>query len=106
MITAHFKDKTIRVTGAVIFKERFYLMTAQPEPESLAADNLRRWQESGQPHLWVESHNGQWNHADWLALLDDLKRSEFWPMDPNTVGRLLEQMKSCLISRGPRHGFP
>jgi hypothetical protein len=55
--------------------------------------NLQRWQQSGQPRHWVEAQGGQWNHHDWLALLDLLRRSEFWPMDPAEIGRVLEGIR-------------
>jgi hypothetical protein len=57
--------------------------------------NLQRWQESGQARLWVEMRGGQWNHHDWLALLDMLRRSEFWPVDPEQVGRVVETIRLC-----------
>jgi hypothetical protein len=57
--------------------------------------NLRRWQEAGEPQRWVESHQGRWEHSDWTALLDRLRRSFFyWPMDPDAVGRVLEEAKA------------
>lgn len=55
--------------------------------------NLRRWKESGEPRSWVESHQGQWEHSDWLALLEGLQRSEFWPMYPDAVNGVLEEVK-------------
>ena len=57
------------------------------------AENLRRWRESGQARSWVQARRGSWGHADWLALLDDLRRSPFWPMDPAAVGLVLEEEK-------------
>jgi hypothetical protein len=57
------------------------------------AENLRRWRESGQAKAWVAAHRGQWNHDDWLALLEELKRSSFWPMPPDAVGLTLEETR-------------
>jgi hypothetical protein len=67
-------------------------------PASLRPDmeNLRRWRESGQPRSWVEAHNGQWNHQDWLGLLETLQQSPYWPMKPDDVGRVLEEARSEL----------
>src|SRR6266436_5632190 len=62
---------------------------APPSPESRPAaptseaENVRRWRESGQAQAWIEVHKGQWNHDDWLKLLDTLKRSAFWPVKPD-----------------------
>ena len=69
----------------------------QPSPSE--AENLRRWQESGQARSWVQARKGQWNHADWLALLSDLKTSPYWPMQPDAVGQVLEQVKRDLARR-------
>lgn len=69
---------------------------AESRPASLRpeTDNLRRWRESGHPRSWVEAHKGQWNHQDWLGLLETLQHSPYWPMLPDEVGRVLEDVKS------------
>jgi hypothetical protein len=63
------------------------------EPDQRLADNLRRWEESGQPRQWVESRCGVWDHRDWLILLANLRHSDYWPMEPDAVGAVLERMK-------------
>lgn len=55
--------------------------------------NLRRWRDSGQPRRWIEARGGHWDHGDWLGLLEGLRRSEFWPLEPDAVGALLEQTR-------------
>jgi hypothetical protein len=55
--------------------------------------NLRRWERSGQARAWVEARGGRWDHADWLALLDDLRQSEFWPLEPAGVGEVLAEIQ-------------
>jgi hypothetical protein len=59
----------------------------------ILAQNLLRWERSGLPQEWVHDHHGQWGHSDWLALLESLKRSDFWPMEPDAVGSVLEELK-------------
>jgi hypothetical protein len=61
--------------------------------ERQTRDNLRRWDETGQARRWVEQRQGRWEHADWLALLEELRRSEFWPLTPEAVGGILEGLK-------------
>lgn len=61
---------------------------------TLEAENLTRWRESGQPSAWIEMHQGRWDHENWLLLLDTLKSSTFWPLDPDAVGRMLEELKN------------
>jgi hypothetical protein len=67
---------------------------ARTELSPSRTDNLRRWREAGQARVWVEAHNGTWDHADWLALLDELQRSPFWPLEPDDVGRTLEEERA------------
>jgi hypothetical protein len=63
------------------------------------ADNVQRWRESGQARAWVEARRGRWNHTDWLALLDQLRRSPFWPMQADAVGLVLEDEKRRWVER-------
>jgi hypothetical protein len=56
--------------------------------------NLRTWRDSGQPHLWVKARGGQWGHEDWLALLEYLRPSQYWPLAPDAVGQVLEDVKA------------
>ena len=61
--------------------------------ENQSDENLKRWKASGEPKRWVESHNYSWNHSDWLFLLNSLEKSEYWPMKPDEVGAVLEELK-------------
>jgi hypothetical protein len=70
-----------------------------PAPVPPEAENLRRWRESGQPRAWVEARRGHWNHEDWIGLLETLRRSQFWPMEPHEVGRVLEETKQDWLRR-------
>jgi hypothetical protein len=66
--------------------------------ESRSGENLERWKASGEPERWVVSHNYSWNHDDWLSLLEALKKSDYWPMNPDDVGTVLEEQKRSLVS--------
>ena len=55
--------------------------------------NVVRWRSSGQPQSWVQARHGHWDHDDWEELLESLKSSAFWPMDPDAVGWTLEEVK-------------
>jgi hypothetical protein len=73
-----------------------------PAKQSLAStedENLRRWRESGQARAWVEQRKGRWNHDDWLALLEELKGSSWWPMRIDAVGLTLEETKRQWLQR-------
>ena len=78
--------------------------TRDPEPErrtpeQIEAENLRKWRASGQARAWVERRGGRWGHDDWLALLEELKRSPYWPMRPEAVGQALEEVKHEWLGR-------
>jgi HEAT repeat protein len=60
-------------------------------------DNLVRWRRSNESLYWVKSHRGNWNHDDWLQFLESLKSSEFWPMRPEGVRVVLEELKKEYI---------
>src|SRR5262249_26048563 len=70
--------------------------------------NLHRWRNSGEARGWVEARQGRWEHADWLALLDDLQQSEFWPLDMASAEQVLRTMTAeyCNLSRWQRSGQP
>ena len=65
--------------------------------ESLTGENLERWKASGEPKRWIISHNYSWNHNDWSSLLEALKKSDYWPMNPDDVGAILEEEKRSLV---------
>jgi hypothetical protein len=70
-------------------------------PEQRSRKNLERWKGSGEPKRWVQKHNLAWNHDDWLSLLDSLEKSEYWPMNPDEVGAVLEEVKrGAMVSLG------
>src|SRR5206468_5576428 len=52
-----------------------------------------RWQMTGAPRRWVERHRGQWDDDAWHRLMDELRASEFWPLDGSMVARLLECLR-------------
>src|SRR5437764_1147553 len=52
--------------------------------------NLIRWQLSGHARRWVEARHGQWDEHAWHALLEALRQSEFWPLDPAAVARVMD----------------
>ena len=68
-------------------------VTAPPPAVNKEAANLARWRASGKPKQWVAQHKAQWNHEEWLRLLEDLKRSEYWPMKVEEIGLALEALK-------------
>ena len=52
--------------------------------------NVDRWEQSGEPDRWVECRGGAWGNGDESALLDELRRSSYWPVARDAVVRTLE----------------
>ena len=67
--------------------------SGSPDPleQEDAQTNLRRWIGDGGPADWVQVRRGQWTDRDWEALIEELKGTEYWPLDPNKVGEELEK---------------
>lgn len=64
---------------------------------SREADNVVQWIESGEPERWVATRRGQWDHHDWITLLETLRRSAFWPMREADIGGVLEAAREDMI---------
>jgi hypothetical protein len=56
--------------------------------------SLSEWATSEGPKQWVQEHNYNWDHQDWILLLEELRQSKYWPLDTNMVGTILEEIKS------------
>jgi hypothetical protein len=63
-------------------------------------DNLRRWLRSGAARLWVDKHDAHWNHEDWLSLVAELEKSEFWPLPLSALGASLESVRAQYLTEG------
>ena len=59
---------------------------------------LARLAKTTLPKDFVESHCGEWNHQDWLDFLDYLKEKNYFPIDTDKVGLLLEEKKAQYIA--------
>ncbi len=86
-----------RASVVEILRNAGALGAATDGASQVQAQNLRRWEQSGYPRKWVDDHHGEWNHSDWLDLLEKLKYSNFWPMEPDEIGRVLEEQKASLF---------
>jgi hypothetical protein len=92
-------DKLYMEVAAILFPAKTYAPPKQPAKSDAPppqTPNLLRWEQSGFPQKWVEDHHGQWTHSDWLDLLEKLKRTEYWPMDPDSIGRVIEEKRKCI----------
>ena len=67
---------------------------ALSKPES----NLKKLTKSPIPMNFVNKHNATWNHQDWLDFLDYLKEKNYFQIDTDKVGLLLEEKKAQYIA--------
>ena len=70
-------------------------MTVKLSPEEA---NIRKLSRSPIPMNFVKKQNGAWNHQDWLNLLESLKGQNYFPIDTDRVGLLLEEKKAQFLA--------
>ncbi|MFO0881419.1 MAG: protein kinase [Gemmataceae bacterium] len=63
------------------------------DPAPRMATNLQRLRETERLEVWVRQRLQGWNHHDWLALLEELERAGFAPLDHAQLGAALEQIR-------------
>jgi len=56
-------------------------------------NNFSELHRTGVLHQFVREHDGQWEHEQWLSLINKISK-QFSPIDINKVGLALEQLKS------------
>jgi hypothetical protein len=49
------------------------------------------WVESGEPVRWVAYRRGEWGEAELAGLLESLRYTRYWPLDPADVRRVLAE---------------
>lgn len=54
------------------------------------AENLSRWQDSGEPHAWVWRCSGAWSDQEFAHLLATLRMGPYWPMNEAEILQTLE----------------
>lgn len=65
---------------------------------SKAESNLKKLTKSPIPMNFVKKNNATWNHQDWLNFLEYLKEKNYFPIDTDKVGLLLEEKKAQFIA--------
>ena len=60
--------------------------------------NIRKLSRSSIPMNFVKKQNGAWNHQDWLNFLEYLKSKNYFPIDTDRVGLLLEEKKAQFLA--------
>ena len=62
-------------------------------------ENIKRFAKTPIAMNFVKAHNGNWNHADWLKFLDEVKAKGYFPIDTDRVGLILEDKKKAFFSK-------
>ncbi len=72
------------------------------------AENLSRWQDSGEPYRWVWKCSGAWCHEEFVRLLATLRTSPYWPLNEAYVLKTLEAARKtyCDLERWNLLGEP
>lgn len=65
---------------------------------SISEMNLARLAKTSLPKEFVSSHNGEWNHHDWLEFCAFLEEKGYTPIDLDQVGLLLEHEKAVYFN--------
>ena len=60
---------------------------------SKAESNLKKLRRSPIPMTFVKRQKGSWNHQNWLDFLAYLEEKQYFPIDTDKVGLLLEEKK-------------
>ena len=62
-------------------------------------ENIKRFAKTTIAMNFVKAHNGNWNHADWLNFLEEVKAKGYFPIDTDRVGLILEDKKKAFFSK-------
>jgi hypothetical protein len=54
------------------------------------AENLSRWKDSGEPHVWVWACEGAWTDDEYAGLLATLRAGPYWPLNKDDIVKTLE----------------
>lgn len=69
-------------------------MNENLSPEEI---NLKRLAKSPIPMNFVKKNAGKWDHTKWLAFLDYLKDKNYFPINTDQVGLILESKKAKFL---------
>ena len=61
--------------------------------------NLKKLAKTSLLMNFVKKNDGNWNHAQWVGLLEALKTKGYTPIDADQVGLLLEDKKEVYLAK-------
>ena len=66
---------------------------------NLEKENLERLSRTKILPMFVQKHQGEWDHQTWMELCDELAEKGYTPIEFDQVGMLLEEKKSAYLKR-------
>ena len=62
-------------------------------------ENIKRFAKTPLAMNFVKTHNGSWNHTDWLNFLREIEAKGYFPIDTDRVGLILEDKKKAFFAK-------
>ena len=62
-------------------------------------ENIKRFAKTPLAMNFVKTHNGSWNHTDWLNFLREIEAKGYFPIDTDRVGLILEDKKKAFLGK-------
>lgn len=56
-------------------------------------EDLVRWKNSGGPRQRIVARDAEWDHQDWMSLVEHLESTVFWPIAIDALGNVLAELK-------------
>ena len=68
----------------------------------LKEDNLKKLSRTTILTTFVKKNKGEWDHAKWEALVAEIKKKGYDPIDTDQVGLILEQKKAEYLAKNKK----
>ena len=72
---------------------------AAPVKSNDPEENIKRFAKTPLAMNFVKTHNGSWNHTDWLNFLREIEAKGYFPIDTDRVGLILEDKKKAFLGK-------
>src|SRR4029077_7529241 len=66
------------------------------------AERMEQWKRSRIPREWVLDHLDGWDHPTWVALVNQVKATRFWPLKVDEIMAYLEGLRHELRAERDR----
>ncbi|HCE42223.1 MAG TPA: hypothetical protein DET40_01575 [Lentisphaeria bacterium] len=87
------KKTTMKIVKRIGGKSGLKKTAAAPD----CGGNMEKLIKSGILEIFVIENKASWDHQEWLRLCEEISNSEFYPVDFDQVGLLLENKKTAYL---------